>query len=60
VAARRRLPARDLEVGLAWNLGFTHALTADEVAALAAGLGRSSEMVAEPYGHAVMRPGEKK
>jgi hypothetical protein len=60
VAAQRRLPARDLEVGLAWNLGFTHALTEDEIAALAEGLRRRSEMVAEPYGHAVMRPGHTK
>lgn len=56
LAAGRGLERGDLQIGLAWHLGFTHALTTEEIEALAVALGRTAEIDMSPYGHAVLRP----
>jgi len=60
LATDRRVLELDLDVGLAWNLGFTHACSEGEIRALGERLGRTTEWVAEPYGHAVLRSGQER
>lgn len=57
VGASRGTTSKALEIDLIWHLGFTHACAADEIAELAASMGRVAETTITPYGHAVLRPG---
>ncbi len=57
MGASRGTTSKALEIDLIWHLGFTHACAADEIAELAASMGRVAETTMTPYGHAVLRPG---
>lgn len=57
LATRRGIAAKDVGIGFAWHLGFTHAYAPGEIEELAAGVGRTAVVVTTPYGHAALRPG---
>jgi hypothetical protein len=56
LAASRGGMPKEFDIGFAWNVGFTHPSTADEIGVLASSLDRVAETVLTPYGHAVLRP----